>query len=93
MATITVRLIEGMLTAAQKRRLASRLTDAVVRLEGEAMRPLVHCIIEEVGDGAWSVGGQPVTLDELVAISRGSLARPCVPAGAARRPARARTRA
>jgi 4-oxalocrotonate tautomerase len=36
-----------------------------VDVEGEAMRPLTWCIIEEVPDGRWTIGGQPLTRREL----------------------------
>lgn len=64
MSIITVQLIEGLLSVAQKRQLAAILTDALVRIEGEAMRAVTWCIIEEVRNGHWTVGGQPLTRAE-----------------------------
>lgn len=93
MTTITVRLLEGMLSMTQRRQLASRLTDVVVQLQGEALRPLVYCTVEEVRHCAWSVGGEPVIGDVLQAIRRGPLQQQCVPSGAATRRATGRTRA
>jgi 4-oxalocrotonate tautomerase len=68
MSIITVTLIEGLLTTAQKRELAANLTDAVVRVEGEAMRAATWCIIDEVKNGHWMIGGQPLTRREVRSI-------------------------
>jgi 4-oxalocrotonate tautomerase len=68
MSIITVRLIEGLLTAAQKRQLAAKLTEALVAIEGEAMRAVTWCVIEEVKNGHWMVGGQPLTRREVRSI-------------------------
>ena len=47
MSIITVKLIEGTLSSAQKLRLGKNLTDTVVAIEGEVMRPVTWCIIED----------------------------------------------
>lgn len=46
MALITVKLIEGLFTPAQKVQIAERLTDAMVSVEGDAMRSVTWCVIE-----------------------------------------------
>lgn len=60
MSIITVKLIDGTLSPEQKQRLAKNLTDALVAIEGEAMRPVTCCIVEDIRDGQWSIGGQPL---------------------------------
>ena len=56
---IQVKVIEGVFTAPQKREIIERLTDAMVAIEGEEMRPLTWCLVEEVQavSGASAVRG------------------------------------
>jgi len=42
-----------------------KVTDAVLSVEGEALRDVTWVTIEDVQPGAWGVGGQPVTDDDL----------------------------
>lgn len=41
------------------------MTDAIVSVEGEGLRPVTWVIIEDVNSGEWGVGGEPVTTDVL----------------------------
>jgi 4-oxalocrotonate tautomerase len=61
MPMIQVKLIEGVFTEAQKREMIHKLTDAMVSVEGENMRPVTWVIIEEVESGDWGIGGRPMT--------------------------------
>ncbi len=61
MPLINVKLIEGVFDAAQKREIVEKLTDAMVSIEGENMRPVTWCIVEEVHSGDWGIGGNPLT--------------------------------
>jgi len=61
MPMITVHTIEGVLTAAQKEAVITGLTDAMVAIEGEAMRPVTWVKIEEVKSGHWAIGGKPLS--------------------------------
>jgi 4-oxalocrotonate tautomerase len=71
MALIQVKLIAGVFTAPQKQEIVERLTDAMVEIEGENMRRGIWCVIEEVADGEWGVGGQTLTADDVKALARG----------------------
>ena len=70
MALIQVKLIAGVFTAPQKREIVERLTDVMVEIEGENMRQGIWCVIEEVADGEWGVGGQTLTADDVKALAR-----------------------
>jgi 4-oxalocrotonate tautomerase len=65
MPLITVKLVEGVFSDAQKQELIKRVTDAVVTVEGERMRPLTWVVIEEVKSGDLGIGGKPMTTDEI----------------------------
>lgn len=68
---IQVKLIEGVFTALQKQEIVERLTNAMVEIEGENMRQVTWCVIEEVASGDWGIGGQTLTADDVKALARG----------------------
>ncbi|MDP1948314.1 MAG: 4-oxalocrotonate tautomerase family protein [Nitrospirota bacterium] len=57
--------ISGYLSAEQKGELIRKVTDAIVSVEGEGLRPVTWVIVEDVPSGQWGVGGTPVTTDAL----------------------------
>jgi 4-oxalocrotonate tautomerase len=68
---IQVKLIEEVFTPAQKKEMIAKLTDAMVSIEGEKMRPVTWVIIEDVRSGEWGIGGQAMTTDAVKAIAAG----------------------
>ena len=71
MPLIQVKLIEDVFTEAQKREMVRKLTDVMVSIEGENMRPVTWVIIEEVGSGNWGIGGKPLTTADVKALAAG----------------------
>ncbi|MFF0870074.1 4-oxalocrotonate tautomerase family protein [Nonomuraea sp. NPDC003560] len=71
MPLVNVKVIEGVFSATQKAEMVRKLTDAIVAIEGEHMRPLTLVVIEEIKSGDWGVAGQPVTAAEVKALSSG----------------------
>lgn len=69
MPFINVKLIEGVFSDAQKQQIAASLTDAMVKIEGEAMRSVTWCVVEEVKSGQWAIGGQPLTTADVKALA------------------------
>jgi len=65
MPLITVKLIEDVFTPEQKVRIIETLTDAMVAIEGENLRDLTFVLIEEVKQGNWGVGGNPLTASDV----------------------------
>ena len=61
--------VSGYLTPAQKQDLIRKVTDAIVSVEGEGLRPVTWVIVEDVPEGQWGVGGQPATADMLRALA------------------------
>ncbi|MEW6131512.1 MAG: 4-oxalocrotonate tautomerase family protein [Acidobacteriota bacterium] len=55
----------GYLTIEQKQELIRKITDAIVSVEGEGLRPVTWVLIEDVNPGEWGVGGEPVSLSLL----------------------------
>ncbi len=71
MPLINVKLIEGVLTPKQKQEVISKLTDAMVSVEGENTRPATVVIIEEAKSADWGIGGNPITTSDVKAIIAG----------------------
>jgi 4-oxalocrotonate tautomerase len=71
MPLINVKIVEGVFSAAQKHELVKKLTDVVVAMEGENMRPFTVVLIEEVKSGDWGVGGKAMTAAEIAAVVAG----------------------
>jgi 4-oxalocrotonate tautomerase len=71
MPLIHVKLIEEVFTPAQKKEIITKLTDAMVSVEGENLRPVTWVIIEEARSGDWAMGGKPVTTADVHALAAG----------------------
>ena len=71
MPLVNVRLIEGVFTPRQKQEMIRRLTDAMVSIEGENMRPVTWVVIEEVKSGDWGIGGNPLATNDVQALAVG----------------------
>ncbi len=71
MPLIQVKVIEGVFSAEQKRRMIEGITDAMVAVEGENLRGLTMVVIEEVRSGDWGIGGKPMSAEEVKAVAAG----------------------
>lgn len=65
MPFVSVKVIEGVFSAEQKKALIEKVTDAFVAVEGERLRPYVSVVLEEVRSGEWAIGGKPLTTDDV----------------------------
>lgn len=72
MPLVQIKGVSGYLSLQQKQAIISKVTDAIVSVEGEGLRPVTWVLIEDVASGEWGVGGQPVTTDTLRSMSRGN---------------------
>jgi 4-oxalocrotonate tautomerase len=72
MPLIQVKLIENVFTAEQKQQIVRRLTEAMVEIEGENMRPVTWCVVEEVRSGDWGIAGNPLTTADVKALAAGA---------------------
>jgi len=71
MPVVNIKLIEGVFTPEQKRQMIGRVTDAMVSVEGESMRPLTFVIIEDnVKSGDWGIAGKGTTVESVREIQR-----------------------
>jgi 4-oxalocrotonate tautomerase len=63
MPLINVKVMENVLTADQKREIATRFTDDFADIVGEPVRPLTWVIIDDMKSGQFVVGGDPITTE------------------------------
>jgi 4-oxalocrotonate tautomerase len=72
MPLINVKLVEGVFNTAQKQRIMRELTEAMVAIEGENMRPITWVLVEELKSGDWGVGGSPLSTADVKALAAGA---------------------
>jgi 4-oxalocrotonate tautomerase len=75
MPLIQVRVIKDVFSKEQKRQIISKLTDAMVSIEGENMRGVTWCVVEEVKSGDWGIAGNAVTTQDVRRLAEGAPAR------------------
>jgi len=71
MPLINVKVIEGVFSDPQKREIVEKLTDTMVSIEGENMRGVTWCVLEEVKSGDWAIGGNPLSTEDVKALAAG----------------------
>jgi len=72
MPLLNVKVIEGVFTTSQKKEMIRKLTDAMVSIEGENLRPVTWVVIDEVKSADWGVGGNSLTTNDVLALAAGN---------------------
>ena len=72
MPLIDIQLIKGVFDAEQKQRMIQGVTDAMVQVEGEAMRPVTWERVQEIESGEWAIGGNALTTEAVKAMASGA---------------------
>ncbi|HVX86227.1 MAG TPA: 4-oxalocrotonate tautomerase family protein [Phycisphaerae bacterium] len=65
MPLVNVKVIEGVFTPEQKREMIRKVTEAMVSVEGEAMRGTTWVVIDEVKGGDWAIGGRMLSASDF----------------------------
>jgi 4-oxalocrotonate tautomerase len=65
---VDIQLVEGVFNAAQKRNMIEKVTEAMVGIEGEAMRGVTWVRVHEIPSGEWAIGGKPLTTADVRAL-------------------------
>ncbi|MFN9497077.1 MAG: tautomerase family protein [Erythrobacteraceae bacterium] len=69
MPLVTIDVIKDVFTPDQKRQLIDNVTEAMIAVEGEAMRPVTWVRINELGQGDWAIGGQRLSAADVHAMA------------------------
>jgi 4-oxalocrotonate tautomerase len=72
MPLIEVSVIKDVFTAEQKQEIIAKLTDALVTIEGENVRPVTWCVVREVQSGDWGIAGNALTAADVHALAAGA---------------------
>jgi 4-oxalocrotonate tautomerase len=68
MPMVTVKVIEGVFTPQQKQEMIRKITDTMVEIEGENLRPVTWVLVEEVHSGDWGIAGNGLTTGDVHAL-------------------------
>jgi 4-oxalocrotonate tautomerase len=69
MPLVDIQLIKGVFTPDQKKQMIQKVTDAMVTVEGETMRPVTWVRVQEIESGEWAIGGNPLTASDVKAMA------------------------
>jgi 4-oxalocrotonate tautomerase len=71
---VTIDVIKDVFTETQKQELIARVTDAMVQVEGENLRPVTWVRINEFEGGDWAIGGKSLRAADVHALAAGKAA-------------------
>ncbi|MFO1392475.1 MAG: tautomerase family protein [Steroidobacteraceae bacterium] len=74
MPLVTIDVIKNVFTPRQKEQLIARVTEAMIAVEGEAMRPVTWVRINEFEQGDWAIGGKQLQASDVHALAGGKAA-------------------
>lgn len=74
MPLVNIDVIKDVFTPKQKSELIKKVTDAMVSVEGEAMRGVTWVRIQEIQQGDWGIGGKTLTAADVHAMAAGKAA-------------------
>jgi 4-oxalocrotonate tautomerase len=69
MPLVDIQLIKDVFTPAQKKVMIEKVTEAMVSIEGEAMRPVTWVRVQEIESGDWAIGGNLLTTEAVQAMA------------------------
>jgi 4-oxalocrotonate tautomerase len=71
MPLIDIQLIRGVFTSDQKQAMIHNVTEAMIAVEGEAMRQVTWVRVQETESGEWAIGGKPLSAADVKAMAKG----------------------
>ncbi|MEO6027032.1 MAG: tautomerase family protein [Candidatus Binatia bacterium] len=74
MPLVTIDVIKNVFTPDQKQELIARVTEAMIAVEGENMRPVTWVRISEFEQGDWAIGGKRLQATDVHALQAGKAA-------------------
>jgi 4-oxalocrotonate tautomerase len=74
MPLVTIDVIKDVFTPTQKQDLIQKVTEAMIEVEGESMRPVTWVRINEIEGGDWAIGGKALRAADVHALAAGKAA-------------------
>ena len=69
MPMVNIEVIKDVFTPDQKRALIDKVTEAMIEVEGEAMRQVTWVRIQEYEQGDWAIGGKTLRAADVHALA------------------------
>lgn len=69
MPMVNIEVIKDVFTPRQKRELIEKVTEAMIAVEGEAMRGVTWVRVQEYEQGDWAIGGKTLTAADVHALA------------------------
>ncbi|HSG33311.1 MAG TPA: tautomerase family protein, partial [Sphingomonadaceae bacterium] len=69
MPLVTIDVIKDVFTDQQKGEIIENVTNAMIAVEGEAMRGVTWVKINEIAQGDWGIGGKLLTAADVHAMA------------------------
>ncbi len=69
MPLVTIDVIKDVFTPNQKRELIERVTEAMIAVEGEALRGVTWVRVQEFEQGDWAIGGKALSAEDVKALA------------------------
>jgi 4-oxalocrotonate tautomerase len=70
MPLVTIDVIKDVFTPSQKQQLIKNVTEAMVAVEGEALRGVTWVRIQEFEQGDWALGGRALSARDVHAMAK-----------------------
>jgi 4-oxalocrotonate tautomerase len=71
MPLVDIEVIEGVFDQSQKALMIEKVTNAMVEIEGEAMRGVTWVRVKEIRSGQWGIGGTTPSTADIKAMATG----------------------
>ena len=71
MSFVNIKITEGVFSKKQKQEMIQKVTDTMVSIEGENMRPVTWVVVEEIKSGDWGIAGKGYTTEDVIALAEG----------------------
>lgn len=68
MPLVTIDVIKDVFTPTQKKALIEGVTEAMIAVEGEGMRPVTWVRVQEFEQGDWAIGGRGLNAADVQAM-------------------------
>ena len=65
MPLVEVKLVKGVFSKDQKQEMIHKITETMVGIEGEALRPVTWVLVSELESGDWGIGGSGKTTQDI----------------------------
>jgi 4-oxalocrotonate tautomerase len=71
---VTIDVIKDVFSPQQKQELITKVTEAMIEVEGESMRGVTWVRIQEFEGGDWAIGGRALKAADIHALAKGKAA-------------------